>query len=111
MVQINSVPWISDPESKIKETKYELSTADLARVVHAYFQAIAERPWVSRYGQFGYTHWENPLATELSVRGKPAEDVWQRWNKHIFGSMGSRITLKSSFSQPKSRYTTICFFS
>lgn len=85
--QINSVPWISDPESKIKETKYEFSTEDLARVVHAYFRAIAERPWIVRYAQFGYTHWENPLATELSVRGKPAEDIWQKWNKFIFDSI------------------------
>lgn len=84
--QIDSIPWLSDPESKIKQTKYEFSTQDLARVVHAYFKAIAERPWVVRYGQFGYTHWENPLAAELSVRGKPAEDIWQKWNKFIFGS-------------------------
>lgn len=78
--QIDSIPWLSDPESKIKETKYELSTQDLARVVNAYFRAITDRPWIIRYAQFGYTHWENPLATELSVRGKPAEDIWQKWN-------------------------------
>lgn len=84
--QINSVPWLSDPENKIKETQYELSTQDLTRVVHAYFRAITERPWVIRYAQFGYTHWENPLATELSVRGKPAEDIWQKWNKFIYNN-------------------------
>jgi len=81
---ISSVPWVSEPESKIKATKYEWNTEDLARVVNAYFEAISEKPWIFGYAQFGYTHWENPLATEISVRGKPAEDIWRKWNNTIF---------------------------
>lgn len=81
---ISDVPWPSDPEDAIRKTKYEWNTEDLSRTVNAYFQAIASRPWIVSYAQFGYTHWENPLSSELSVRGKPAEDIWRKWNEVIF---------------------------
>lgn len=81
---ISSIPWLADSEKKLAESKYEYSGEDLARVVNAYFRAIAERPWIFGYAQFGYAHWENPLAAELSVRGKPAEDVWRKWNEKIY---------------------------
>ena len=84
--QINSVPWIGDPESKLKESVYEFNTEDHARVVNAYFKAIADRPWVIGYLHFGYTHWEDPLSAWMSVRGKPAEDIWSKWNKKIYST-------------------------
>ncbi len=82
--QINSVPWIGDPESKLKESVYEFNTEDHARVVNAYLRAIAEKPWVIGYFHFGYTHWEDPLSPWMSIRGKPAEDIWRKWNKVIY---------------------------
>lgn len=81
---ISDVPWVIAPESDLKTGKYRQSGEDLARVVNAYFQSIAERPWVVGYGQFGYAHWENPLSAELSVRGKQTEDVWRKWNEVIY---------------------------
>ncbi|MBI3494811.1 hypothetical protein HY004_02410 [Candidatus Saccharibacteria bacterium] len=83
--QIGSIPWISDPEAKLKESQYEFNTVDHARTVHAYFRAIAGRPWVVGYFHFGYTHWEDPLSPWMSIRSKPAEDVWHKWNKVIYG--------------------------
>ena len=85
MSLISDVPWAGSEESEATEGKYALSGEDLARVVNVYFQSIAERPWITGYSQFGYTHWENPLLPDLSVRGKPAEDLWQKWNKMIRG--------------------------
>ncbi|MBI2669291.1 hypothetical protein HYX14_05615 [Candidatus Woesearchaeota archaeon] len=81
---INSVPWIGDQESKLKESVYEFNTEDHARVVNVYFKAIAERPWVIGYFHFGYTHWEDPLSPWMSIRGKPAEDIWRKWNGVIY---------------------------
>ena len=84
---ISSIPWIGDSERKIKESVYEYGPEDQARVIQAYFRAIAERPWIIGYAQFGYTHWEYPLATDLSVRGKPSEDLWKKWNEFIYEDM------------------------
>lgn len=81
---ISSIPWVSDPEQKLKESKYAFGPHDQARVLNAYFRAIAERPWVIGLAQFGYTHWEYPLAADLSVRGKPSEDLWRKWNALIY---------------------------
>ncbi len=81
---ISSIPWVSDPEQKLAKSKYAFGPHDQARVIQAYFRAIAERPWVVGYAQFGYTHWEYPLAADLSVRGKPAEDLWRKWNEFIY---------------------------
>ena len=81
---ISSVPWPSDPEQKLRGSKYELGVNDQARVIQAYFRAIAERSWILGYAQFGYTHWEYPLAADLSVRGKPAEDLWRKWHRLIY---------------------------
>ena len=81
---IGSIPWISDSEAALEESKYEFDTNDHARTVHAYFRAIAERPWVIGYFHFGYTHWEDPLSPWMSIRGKPAEDVWRKWNRAIY---------------------------
>ncbi len=77
-------PGLPDPEGNIEHTKYKQGAEDQARVVNAYFRAIAERPWIIGYAQFGYGHWENPLVTDLSVRSKPAEDIWRKWNYLIF---------------------------
>lgn len=82
--EIDSIPWISDPEAALQQSMYEFNTEDQARVVNAYFQAIAERPWVVGYFHFGYTHWEDPLSPWMSIRGKPAEDLWGKWNKVIY---------------------------
>lgn len=73
-------PWYGSEEKELVTGKYRFSNTDQARVVNAYWQAIAERPWVIGYLQFGYSHWENPLASDLSVRGKPSEDIWRKWN-------------------------------
>lgn len=82
---IADVPWIHTSESELQTGKYRQSQTDQARVVNAYFKAIATRPWVIGYGQFGYAHWENPLSAELSVRGKQSEALWQKWNTLILG--------------------------
>ena len=81
---ISSIPWISDPETALKESKYEFDTVDHARTINAYFQAISERPWIIGYFHFGYTHWEDPLSPWMSVRGKPSEDIWRKWNEVIY---------------------------
>ncbi len=84
LYDISSVPWISEPEAALAESKYIFNAEDHARVVHAYFRAIAQNPWVSGYFHFGYTHWEDPLSPWMSVRGKPAEDIWRKWNEVIY---------------------------
>ncbi len=81
---IYSIPWISDPEAALKESKYEFDTSDHARTIQAHFSAIAERPWVIGYYHFGYTHWEDPLSPWMSIRGKPSEDSWRKWNAYIY---------------------------
>lgn len=81
---ISDVPWAGSEEKEVAQSKYSLSGEDLVRVVNAYFLSISERPWITGYSQFGYTHWENPLVPDLSVRGKPAEDLWRKWNSSIF---------------------------
>lgn len=81
---IDSIPWIGDPEAKLKESKYEFNSEDHARAVQAMFRAIAGRPWIIGYFHFGYTHWENPLSPWMSIRGKPAEDIWRKWNTLIY---------------------------
>lgn len=81
---ISSVPWVGSEEKELTQSAYTFESLDLARVVNAYFRAIAERPWVIGYAQFGYSHWENPLSPDLSVRGKPAEDIWHKWNLSIY---------------------------
>lgn len=78
---ISSIPWISNPEAALEESKYEFDTDDHARTINAQFRAIAERPWVVGYLHFGYTHWEDPLSPWMSVRGKPSEDIWRKWNE------------------------------
>lgn len=81
---ISSVPWFHDPEQKLKDSKYKFGPDDQARVIQAYFRAIAERPWIQGFAQFGYTHWEYPLSADLSIRGKPSEDLWRKWNRLIY---------------------------
>ncbi len=83
---INSVPWISDPEAKLQESVYQFDTIDHARTINAYFLAMVNRPWVIGYFHFGYTHWEDPLSPWMSIRGKPAEDLWMKWNKVIYSN-------------------------
>lgn len=87
---IDSIPGISNPEKDLEESIYRFGPQDQARVVNAYFQAIAERPFVMGYAQFGYGHWENPLAPDLSVRGKPSEDVWKKWNEKIYDNKNNQ---------------------
>ncbi len=82
--QIDSIPGPAEPEARIQESRYEFNTQDHARTVNAMFQAIAQQPWVIGYFHFGYTHWEYPLATDMSIRGKPAEDIWRKWNEEIY---------------------------
>ncbi|MFC1663046.1 hypothetical protein ACFL04_02670 [Patescibacteria group bacterium] len=66
------------------ESPQTFSGQDQARVVNAYLQAIAERPWVIGYFNFGYTHWEMPLYPDWNTRGKPADDVIRKWNELIY---------------------------
>ncbi|HLD77404.1 MAG TPA: hypothetical protein VJB16_00100, partial [archaeon] len=80
---ISSVPWVGSEERELAQGPYKSGPQDLARVVNAYFRAIGERPWVIGYAQFGYSHWEDPLVPGLSVRGKPAEGLWKKWNARI----------------------------
>lgn len=82
--QIDSVPWISEPENKLQQSRYEFNTEDHARTVNAMFQSASERPWVIGYFHFGYTHWEDPLSPWMSIRAKPAENIWSKWNGVIY---------------------------
>lgn len=81
---ISSIPWIGDPEAALNDSTYTFDTTDHARTLNAYFRAITEKPWIIGYFHFGYTHWEDPLSPWMSIRGKPAEDVWRKWNKVIY---------------------------
>lgn len=81
---IASVPWYGGPEADLKNSQYAFSPDDQARVIQAYFRAIANRPWIIGYAQFGYNHMEFPLAADLSVRGRPSEDLWRDWNRVIY---------------------------
>tara|TARA_Y100000310_G_scaffold276666_1_gene294008 strand:- start:2584 stop:4125 length:1542 start_codon:yes stop_codon:yes gene_type:complete len=80
-IQVMNYPWV--PERDVKHT---FSGSDQARVVHALFGAIADRPWVIGFFNFGYWHWDMPLVPDMSVRGKPAEDVWRKWNQNVISS-------------------------
>lgn len=71
-------------ESATLEAGYYFSGEDQARVIHAYLTAIRSRPWVIGLSNGGYWHWEMPLAPGQSVRNKPAEEIWARWNRLIF---------------------------
>jgi hypothetical protein len=74
-----------------EETGWELheySGEDQARIVDAYFEAIRQRPWIIGLIQFGYEHWDLPLLGNWSVRAKPAEDVWVKWNNLIYKNKG-----------------------
>ncbi len=82
--QIDSIPGPAEPEANLKGSRYEFDTEDHARTVHALFRAIATRPWAIGYFHFGYTHWEDPLSPWMSIRGKPAEDIWRKWNEKIY---------------------------
>lgn len=68
-------------ESEWQNGTYVFSGADQARVMHAYFEAIRTRPWITGFENFGYWHWEMPFVPDMSVRGKAAEDIWVKWNK------------------------------
>ncbi len=81
---IEDPPWTNQPESATQSGKYIFNQSDLAHTVNAYFNSMATRPWIIGYAQFNYTHWINPLATELSVRGTESEALWQKWNNAIF---------------------------
>src|SRR3989338_4541487 len=76
-----NTPWF--PE---KDSKYNFSGQDQAMVFNAYFEAIAERPWIIGLYNFGYWNWEMPLAPDISVRGKQAENLWQKWNEIIYNN-------------------------
>jgi hypothetical protein len=78
-VESMNTPWF--PE---RQSKYEFSGGDQARVFNAFFEAAAERPWIIGLINFGYWHWEMPTAPDMSVRGKPAEDLWRKWNRVIY---------------------------
>lgn len=60
------------------------SQKDQARSVHAYFMGIKDRPWIIGYFNFGYDQYLMPLFPGWSIRGKAAEDVWQKWNNVIY---------------------------
>lgn len=62
---------------------HSYSAEDQARTVNAYWQAAAEREWVAGLFNFGYWHWDMPMLPDWSIRGKPAEDAWRKWNEEI----------------------------
>lgn len=80
---IDSIPSVESAEAELTNSRYQYGPDDQARVINAYFQAIAERPWVIGLAQFGYEHWVNPLLPSLSIRGKPTETLWQKWHQVI----------------------------
>lgn len=81
-IDLMNMPWYG--EEVWRESPHSFSGEDQARVVQAFFQAVAERPWVIGLSNFGYWHWEMPLSPDMSVRGKPAEDVWRKWNDLVY---------------------------
>ena len=79
---IMNAPWFGEEEWKKNSTDH-YSGADQARVIDAYWRAIANRPWVIGFAQFGYWHWDMTLSPDMSVRGKATEIVWRHWNELI----------------------------
>jgi hypothetical protein len=78
-IEMMNIPW--NGESEWQQGKYEFNGKDQARVMQAYWSAIRDLPWITGFANFGYWHWAMPLAPDMSVREKPAETVFQRWNQ------------------------------
>lgn len=57
---------------------WRLDLGEQQRCYEAIFQAVARRPWITGLVSFVYTYW-NELSKDISVTGKPAEDVLARW--------------------------------
>lgn len=83
-IQTKPVPGAGDNATSGKFHRF--SGQDQARVVHAYFEALRDRPWVIGAWHFGYEFWEYPLLPDWSIRGGPAEDVFRKWNRVIAGN-------------------------
>jgi hypothetical protein len=75
---------VCDDDDSDEECDNIFSGRDQARSVDAYFSQIAESPWVIGYLNFGYRPEEIPLKPEWSVRGKAAEELWEKWNHVIY---------------------------
>lgn len=76
-------PDICDDDSSDEGCDIFFSGRDQAIAVNAFWQVIAENPWVIGYTNFGYRPEEIPLKPEWSVRGKATEQIWQKWNYFI----------------------------
>lgn len=82
---IASVPEEGNSEADLGKSIYRFNADDLVRTINAYFEAIRTRPWVIGLAQFGYEPHEYPLSPRHSIHGKPAEDLWRKWNALIYG--------------------------
>jgi hypothetical protein len=71
----------SDPEDSCK---FSFSGYDQARIINIFFKSIKDKPWIIGYIHFGYWQYEMPLLPDWSIRGKAAEDVWEKWNNIIY---------------------------
>jgi hypothetical protein len=71
----------SDSENSCK---FIFSGYDQARIINEFFKLIKDKSWIIGYFHFGYWQYEMPLLTDWSIRGKAAEDVWEKWNNIIY---------------------------
>jgi hypothetical protein len=64
--------------------KFNFSGYDQAKIINEFFKLIKDRPWIIGYFHFGYWQYEMPLLPDWSIRGKAAENVWEKWNNLIY---------------------------
>lgn len=60
------------------DPSWKLDLGVQQRCYEAMLQAVAARPFITGLVSFVYTYW-NELSKDISVTGKPAEDVLARW--------------------------------
>ena len=80
----NTLKIPDESEGLNKFTVHTFSSEDQARVIHAYFNAIKNRPWIIGFWQFYYQYWNTPNHPGWSIRGTQTEDVWRKWNEVIY---------------------------
>lgn len=92
------IPGAGDNAARKKFHRF--SSADQARTVHAYFEALRDRPWITGLWHFGYEFWEYPLLPDWSIRGEPAEDVFRKWNRVAYCPRAERTFPAGAYTGP-----------
>lgn len=63
--------------------KYPLDIEEQRMIHEAFYKAINERSWIAGVNLFAYGFTDKPLAREIDIRGKPAEDLASAWARAI----------------------------